>query len=319
MHKIKLDTNWFNGTVGCLADEILKDYIFKEESDIRIYGVPRGGEYVAIGIMETYPDAFKIVSDPKKADVIVDDIIDSGKTKDRYKNDIGEDIDFRALIDKTKGQFVNQWVIFPWETEEVKTEKPPINILDKIDQQIESISDNFLRILQYYEPDPYREGLKETPKRVAKAWAEWTSGYSENEEELFKCFKDGSESYNEMIVVKDIPFYSHCEHHMAPFFGTVSIGYIPDGKIVGLSKLARLVDIYAKRLQVQERLTSQINDAIIKHLMPQGCGVRIIARHLCMESRGIAKQGHETITTAIGGIFESQPSVKAEFLQTIRS
>ena len=131
---------------------------------------------------------------------------------------------------------------------------------------------------------------------------------------VLKVFEDGAENYDEMVLVKDIPFYSHCEHHMAPFFGTATIAYIPNGKIVGLSKLSRLTKVFANRLQVQERLTAQIADAIVKHLDPRGVGVVVRARHLCMESRGICQQGHHTVTSALRGRM-TVPEVRAEFMQ----
>jgi GTP cyclohydrolase I len=162
-----------------------------------------------------------------------------------------------------------------------------------------------------------RQGLKETPERVAKAWLEWTSGYNKDAGEILKVFDDGAENYDQMVTVKNIPFYSHCEHHLAPFFGTCTISYIPDGRIVGLSKLSRLTQMYAKRLQVQERLTAQIAEAIDTHLTPKGVGVQIKARHLCMESRGVCQQGSETVTTALQGIILSDPSAKAEFLRSL--
>lgn len=173
-------------------------------------------------------------------------------------------------------------------------------------------------LLEYIGEDPTREGLVETPKRVVKAWAEWTSGYGIKPEDVLKTFKDGAEGSDEMVLVKSIPFYSHCEHHMAPFFGVAHIAYIPDGKIVGLSKLSRLLDIYAKRLQVQERLTVQVVDAIMQHLHPLGAAVLVQARHLCMEARGICKQGHETETVALRGVFRTQAETRAEFMGRIK-
>jgi GTP cyclohydrolase I len=113
--------------------------------------------------------------------------------------------------------------------------------------------------------------------------------------------------------VKDIPFYTHCEHHMAPFFGTATIAYLPDGKIVGLSKLSRLLDVFARRLQVQERLTGQVADALMQHLKPKGAAVVIKARHMCMESRGVCQQGHHTITSALRGAFKEEPETRSEF------
>jgi len=159
-----------------------------------------------------------------------------------------------------------------------------------------------------------REGLQETPERVAKAWEFWTSGYRMNAEDILKTFEDGGENYNQMVLVKDIPIYSKCEHHLADIFGTVSIAYIPNGRIVGLSKLSRLADMYARRLQVQERMTDQIANALDLHLKPKGVGVLIRARHLCMESRGICQQGHHTVTTALRGALLTEPDARAEFL-----
>ena len=124
----------------------------------------------------------------------------------------------------------------------------------------------FFNLLEFLDPEAGRGGLKETPKRMAKAWLEWTQGYDQDPKDVFKVFEDGSEGYDEMILVRGIPFYSHCEHHLAPFFGVGHIAYIPNGKIVGLSKLSRVLDIFARRLQVQERLTRQVANAIDEHL-----------------------------------------------------
>lgn len=175
----------------------------------------------------------------------------------------------------------------------------------------------FENLLLFIGENPKREGLRETPSRAAKAWLEWTSGYNKNEAEIFKVFEDGAENYDQMVTVKDLPFYSHCEHHMAAIFGTCTISYIPNGKIVGLSKFSRLVDMYAKRLQVQERLTAQIAGAIERNLNPIGTGVIIKARHLCMESRGIAKQGHVTITTALFGAIKNEAQTRSEFMSLV--
>lgn len=181
------------------------------------------------------------------------------------------------------------------------------------------IADTIYRLLEELGEDPTRPGLVDTPTRTARAWREWTSGYFADVEKLMTTFEieeDGN--IDEMIVVQGIPFYSHCEHHLAPIFGTVTIGYIPATCIVGLSKLNRLVDVYARRLQVQERITTQIADAIMKHLEPLGCGVLVSARHLCMESRGIKQQGHSTLTSALRGVFKDDQSTRQEFLRLIQ-
>lgn len=150
-----------------------------------------------------------------------------------------------------------------------------------------------------------RPGLEETPYRVAKAYATWFGGYNVDIAGLFKTFEDGAEGSNEMVIVRDIPVYSHCEHHMAPIIGHAVVGYVPNGRIVGLSKLSRVVDAFSRRLQVQERLTNQIADAIQEHLDPKAVCVYIDAKHMCMESRGVKQVcGSSTITKAFRGATE---------------
>ena len=185
------------------------------------------------------------------------------------------------------------------------------------------MSDNFdeqdwKRFLKSLGEDPDRPGLLETPARVSKAWKHWSSGYGQNPADVLKAFEDGAEEYNELIVVRNIPVYSHCEHHLAPFFGKATVGYMPDGKIVGLSKLTRLVECFAKRLQVQERLTIQVANALIEHLQPKAVGVVIRCRHLCMESRGIKTAGEETVTSAMLGELQPNLAMRTEFLHLAR-
>lgn len=172
----------------------------------------------------------------------------------------------------------------------------------------------FKDLLRVIGENPERGGLIETPARALKAWDFWTQGYKQNPADVLKVFEDGAEKYDQMVIVKDMPIYSHCEHHLAPFFGTATIAYIPNGKVVGLSKLKRVANIFARRLQVQERLTQQIADAIEEHLQPLGVGVVIKCRHMCMESRGIETQGAETITSALRGAIRDEPQTRAEFL-----
>jgi GTP cyclohydrolase I len=183
----------------------------------------------------------------------------------------------------------------------------------------EEFSENdWRRLLLSLGEDPNRPGLVETPARVAKAWKHWTSGYGQDPVALLKAFEDGAEQYNELIVVRGIPVYSHCEHHLAPFFGKATIGYVPNGKIVGLSKLTRLVDCFAKRLQVQERMTIQIAEALMEVLEPKAVGVVVRCRHLCMESRGIRTPGEETITSAMLGELQPNLALRTEFLALAR-
>lgn len=265
----------------------------------RAYPIPRGGVPAAYAIKASMPQ-MNIVDRPEIADIFIDDIIDSGRTVERFgKAYPGKP--FFALIDKRRHSRPEEWIIWPWEGGDES-----------------SIEDNVVRLLQYVGEDASRGGLHETPKRVAKAWKEWTSGYDVNPEDVLKCFEDGANGYDEMVIVKDTPFYSHCEHHLAAIFGTVTIAYIPKGRIVGLSKLARLADVYAHRLQVQERMTTQIADTLEKVLAPRGVGVVIKARHLCMESRGTNKQGQITITSALRGVLKDKPEARAEFLDLAR-
>lgn len=166
--------------------------------------------------------------------------------------------------------------------------------------------------------DPDRPGLAETPARVVNAWAHWASGYKQDPADVMKAFEDGAEDYNELIVVRNIPVYSHCEHHLAPFFGKATIGYLPNGKIAGLSKLTRLVECFMKRLQVQERLTMQVANALMDILEPRAAGVVIRCRHLCMESRGIRTAGEETVTSAMLGELQDNLAMRTEFLDLAR-
>lgn len=180
------------------------------------------------------------------------------------------------------------------------------------DQQDEIIATEMIKY--FCKEDPAREGLRDTPKRMVKAWRHWCSGYNVDIGELLTTFADGAQDYDEMVVVKDIPIYSKCEHHLADIFGTATIAYIPDGRVVGLSKLSRVADAFARRLQVQERLTVQIADALVEHLQPKGVGVLVRARHMCMESRGICQQGHHTITLALRGAIKDDGRARQEFL-----
>ena len=172
-------------------------------------------------------------------------------------------------------------------------------------------------LLNHFDGEGDREGTRETPARYVKAMEFWTSGYQQEPEEVLKQFDDGAQSYDEMVFQGGIPIYSLCEHHLTPFFGIAHIGYIPQGKIVGLSKLSRLADIFARRFQVQERLTCQIASALNEHLSPLGVGVVLRCRHLCMESRGVQKTGTITYTSALHGVFKDKAPAREEFLRFV--
>lgn len=175
-----------------------------------------------------------------------------------------------------------------------------------------------LALLQFIGEDPARQGLRETPERFLSAWREWSWGYHQDPKEILKTFEDGADKVDELVLVRDIPVYSHCEHHLAPFFGVAHVAYIPSGRIIGLSKIPRVVQVFARRLQVQERLTQQIAHAIKDALAPKGVGVVIECRHLCMESRGIRVPGATTITSCLLGVLKDEPAARAEFMGLVR-
>lgn len=166
--------------------------------------------------------------------------------------------------------------------------------------------------------DPSREGLAETPQRVAKAFKELYRGYEENPDEILDRVFEEVEAYQDMVLVRDIPFYSHCEHHMVPFVGKAHIAYYPSKGVVGLSKLARIVDVYARRLQTQETMTAQIAQAIDKALQPRGVAVLVEAEHMCMSMRGVQKQGSSTMTTQYTGVFK-EPAEQVRFFTMVKS
>ena len=182
------------------------------------------------------------------------------------------------------------------------------------DTPVPSPEDAVRFLLREIGEDPDRGGLIETPKRFVKALREMTEGYAKQPQEVLKVFEDGGENYDQMVLVKDIPVYSMCEHHMAPFMGKAHVAYIPDGKIVGLSKLSRLTNVFARRLQVQERLTDQIAQALQDHLNPKGVGVVVRCRHMCMESRGVKIHGAETVTSSLRGALLEHGAARSEFM-----
>jgi GTP cyclohydrolase I len=172
-------------------------------------------------------------------------------------------------------------------------------------------------LLRWAGDDPSREGLVDTPKRVVKAYADWFSGYAVDPREYLRRTFEEVEGYDEMVVLRDIAFESYCEHHMAPIIGRAHVGYLPSNKVVGISKLARVVDGYARRFQVQEKLTAQIAACIDEVLKPRGVGVVIDSEHQCMTTRGVHKRGVSMVTSRMVGIFRSDARTRAEFLQFI--
>ena len=179
-----------------------------------------------------------------------------------------------------------------------------------------STQEIYAELLTRFHEDPNRDGLEKTPERIEKAMEFLTQGYAQDPTSILQGAMFDVD-YDEMVIVKDIEMFSLCEHHMLPFFGKVHVAYIPDGKVIGLSKAPRLVEVFARRLQVQERLTRQIAEAIQEAIHPQGVGVVIEARHLCMMMRGVEKQNSSTVTSAMLGVFQKQ-NTRSEFLSLIR-
>ncbi len=194
-----------------------------------------------------------------------------------------------------------------------------LNISNLVDQEadlVDAAYEGFSSLIKLVGDDPNRDGLKESPFRVIKAFAEYTEGYREDPKEHLR--KQFDVDHNELVLVRDIEFHSMCEHHFAPFYGVAHIGYIPNKQITGLSKLARVAEGYAKRFQVQERLTNEIADAIVDVLDPLGVMVVIEAKHMCMCGRGVRKSGSSTTTSAVRGAFKNEPEARAEFLSLLK-
>jgi GTP cyclohydrolase I len=182
----------------------------------------------------------------------------------------------------------------------------------------DELAETVATLLEQLVENPRREGLLETPRRVAESLRYLTEGYSADPSTVVGDALFALDGYDDMVLVKDIAFYSLCEHHLLPFFGRVHIGYVPEGRIVGLSKLPRLIDMYSRRLQVQERMTREIAEAIDSVVTPRGVGVVVEGRHLCMEMRGVEKESSQTVTSCMLGVFRDDQRTRAEFLSHIQ-
>lgn len=284
-----------------IAGEIEKR--FRDVRDVAAYPVPRGGVPAALAVQSqtsktAHPYLLHITEDPGEADVFIDDIVDSGATRDRFLK--VKPIPFFALVDKHQDGM--EWWEFPWER--MAEESGP--------------QDNVRRLIEFIGDDPNREGLLETPDRVVRSYEKLFGGYRQNPADVIKVFEDGA--CDEMVIVRDVGFYSCCEHHMLPFFGKAHIAYIPNGKVIGVSKLVRLLEVYARRLQIQERLCQQVTVAIEKFLQPKGSACVLEAQHFCMTSRGVQKQNSVMVTSSLTGVFlEKGGTARQEFLSVIKS
>lgn len=262
-----------------------------------VYGIPRGGVPVAVLVAKALN--LPLIDNPSLADfhtLVVDDLIDSGKTRSLFP-----DSDLAVLYRKPHSPVTPycvkeyaDWVELPYENSVADDE------------------DLIIRLLEVLGEDPTREGLLETPKRVLKFYREFLSPPD------FNYTSFDSEGYDEMIIQKDIPFFSLCEHHMAPFFGTASVAYIPDKRIIGLSKLARTVETYSRKLQNQERITNQVAQKLVDELQPKGVAVILTARHFCMEMRGVKTHDVSTTTSKLVGAFKDNVDTRNELMDLLK-
>jgi GTP cyclohydrolase I len=303
-----MNVGWFQARtlVRVLADRILES---QSNEIVGVYGVPTGGCIVAWMLQaETAlrPDGRRIavLDELVPGCVVVDDLIDSGATAKPFieKGHPVAVLVIKGINNAEPGVFAaraiepGSWVQFPWE-------------------HTMGIDDAIVRLLQFVGEDPLREGLRDTPGRVGRSMLELTAGYKQDPAEILsRVFADGGEGYDQMVVLREIKFTSLCEHHLLPFQGTATVGYVPDGSVVGISKLARLVECFARRLQVQERMTVQIAQAIEAHLAPLGTGVVIRAHHSCMGCRGVKQEAAVMVTSAMYGVLREKPEARAEFL-----
>lgn len=257
----------------------------------KVFGIPRGGQIVA-GLLQAH--GCNVVDSWQEAHIIVDDIIDSGNTKATWERET--ELPVFSLITKPPG---STWIRFPWEA---------------VDD--DDAATCVLRLLEHLELDVTSDGLQDTPERLARLLTEMTSGRFDDLDEILGRTFDGDN--DEIVVVRGIPFWSLCEHHLMPFHGHATVGYLPTSRVLGLSKIPRLVKSIARRPQLQERMTAQIAKALManKGLNPLGVGVTLVATHACMAMRGIESEG-EMVTSSVLGLFRKDPNVKAEWLRLL--
>ena len=257
-----------------------------------VYGVPKNGSIIAESLSK-YPD-ITLVEKPEDADFIVDDLIDSGRTKKRFEKYTAP---FVAMIDKNN----TEWISFWFEKDKVDEDE------DLVARMIETIGEN-----------PNREGLIDTPRRVVKMWKELFRGYDPEQKPKITIFDNGADglTYDNMVIDTG-DFYSQCEHHMVPFFGKYWFAYIPDKKILGISKVARIIDYHSAKLQIQERLVKDVLDDLEKALQPKGIALVMEGEHLCKTMRGAKKKG-KMMTSDLRGVFLTNSDARSEFMRLIR-
>ena len=306
--RLVVSTKHFQDGCKKFAGKLLEWEKRKKNRPLCIFGIPKSGSIVAAELSRHELKHLAVVYTPEEADCFVDDILDTGRTmvlyEERYKK--------RVYALYGKGKYKNcifnvpatQWVEFPWESQE---------------QTSKEHQDFVARLLEELGENASREGLKDTPARFLKAWREMTSGYGAQLD--LRSIKPDSALFSTdtqgMVIVKDIEFYSLCEHHLLPFVGKVHVGYLPAKHMIGLSKIPRIVDMYARRLQIQERLGQQICDTLDAFIKPRGVGVVIESTHFCMIMRGVKQQSTRIISSHVKGAFKEDARTRQEFLQLI--
>jgi len=298
MEKIDLSWNEVLYRAERICEHIVEN---RPDETVTVYGIPRGGIFPALMVAGILDLPCILTESPAEATVFIDDIIDSGKTEDHWKK-LYPNKPFYALVDKLSedADWAGSWVSFPWER--MANEDSP--------------SENIRRLLQYIGEDPEREGLKETPVRVIRSYDTLFGGYKQKPEDVIKMFEDGA--CDEMVLLRNCEFTSCCEHHMLPFIGKAHIAYIPNKRVIGVSKLARLLDIYTRRLQIQERIGQQVTECLMTYLKPKGAACVLEAQHSCISCRGVQKQNAVMVTSSLTGAFRDDPRTRAEFFAMVK-
>lgn len=298
MTKIELSWSEVYERAFHVAKRIKKQW---RNTPVSAFPVPNGGIPAALSVQAAYNALsekyiMSITENALTADIILDDIIDSGATREKFDGQ-----PFYALANKLEGpDLSNSWISFPWERA-IKDDGP---------------EDNIRRLLQFIGEDPKREGLLKTPHRVTQSYKELFAGYTESPKDFMTVFEDGA--CDEQVILRNVEFVSHCEHHMLPFFGSAHIAYVPDKKVIGVSKLVRLLEVYSRRLQIQERLCQQVTAALDDNLQPRGSACILTAKHLCMVCRGVKKQHSEMITSSLTGIYRTDAAARSELMSLIK-
>ena len=262
---------------------------------ITVFAIPRGG-MCAAALLNGWA---KVTCCPDEADAFLDDIIDSGRTRREWTSKYPGKAFYAVVNKQTQKDSGLGWVQFPWEECASK-----------------DTEEHVVRLIEYIGENPNREGLQETPSRVIRSFEKLYGGYQQKPEDILKVFEE--DSCDEFVLLKDIEFYSTCEHHMLPFHGKAHIAYIPNGKVIGISKLARLLEIFARRLQIQERIGQQVTSALEQLLSPLGSACILEAQHFCMTSRGVEKQNSIMVTSSLTGVFQSEHEARAELMSLIK-